>query len=294
MSATLALLRHGTHDPTTIVESGHLWHATHTPDGPGTLHIGWRSDIGVDDDEAGVVARAAGPGAAWLLDSVPGMTGTRDRPIDYPEAPGVVRDALHRRSPVRLVACRNGYHQLLPIVLAQRITAGEAIKQWHRLVEHFGAPPPALPGMPERLRLPPEPVVLARIPAYELHPVGIEASRARTLRVVATYAERIWQWSATTEFFDAVQRLPGVGPWTAGSAARVCCADADRIIIGDFHFANSVGWHLTGRARSTDDEMVDLLAPYAGHRGRVQAALVAHGAAPAFGPKRRIIPVARW
>jgi hypothetical protein len=41
--------------------------------------------------------------------------------------------------------------------------------------------------------------------------------------------------------------------------------------------------------------MLELLAPYAGHRGRVIRLLERDGhRAPRFGPRRGILPIARW
>ena len=49
---------------------------------------------------------------------------------------------------------------------------------------------------------------------------------------------------------------------------------------------NIVAWTLAGEARGTDERMLELLAPYAGQRGRVQVLLEASGArAPKFGPR---------
>jgi hypothetical protein len=67
------------------------------------------------------------------------------------------------------------------------------------------------------------------------------------------------------------------------------------VAVGDFHLKNVVVHALTGRPRGTDDEMLDLLAPFAPQRGRTIRLLVASGAsAPARGPRRRINPIARW
>jgi hypothetical protein len=60
-------------------------------------------------------------------------------------------------------------------------------------------------------------------------------------------------------------------------------------MVGDFHLAHMVTFAFTGEPRGTDDRMLELLAPYAGHRGRVIRLLSAAGiAAPRFGPRIRI------
>ena len=49
------------------------------------------------------------------------------------------------------------------------------------------------------------------------------------------------------------------------------------------------------RPRGTDDEMVALLEPFRGQRGRVLRLLLLDGnAAPKFGPRQRILPMHRW
>lgn len=299
LTRTLARHRHGSSDPTTSIRADEMWHATHTPHGPATLRLRWRNDRAPDDAAAGLQADAHGPGADWILRRVAGFTGDADRAIDAVDAPPVVRRALRDAAPRRFVASHNPYHQLLPVILAQRITAQQAIRQWHRLVRELGTPAPASPGLrpPADLMAPPAPAVLSRTPLWSLHPLGIEQSRARSLVTVARHADRLWDWAAdhpAESLSERLRLLPGVGPWTAASVARVTVADADTVIVGDYHFAHAVGWHLAGRPRSSDDEMVELLAPYDGQRGRVQAALVAMGPAPAFGPRQRIVSIARF
>ncbi|MDH6130104.1 hypothetical protein [Kitasatospora sp. GP82] len=47
-----------------------------------------------------------------------------------------------------------------------------------------------------------------------------------------------------------------------------------------------VGWALAGRARSSDEQMLELPAPYAGNRHRVCRLIGLAGArAPRFGPR---------
>ncbi len=62
--------------------------------------------------------------------------------------------------------------------------------------------------------------------------------------------------------------MPGIGPWTVAEVSFRALGDADAVSVGDFHLANLVGFALTGRPRSTDEQMLELLAPYQGHRYR--------------------------
>lgn len=63
--------------------------------------------------------------------------------------------------------------------------------------------------------------------------------------------------------------LPGVGRWTVAEVAHTALGDADAVSFGDYHVAKNVGWALLGRAID-DDELAQVLRPYAGHRYRVQ------------------------
>jgi hypothetical protein len=64
--------------------------------------------------------------------------------------------------------------------------------------------------------------------------------------------------------------------------------------VGDFHTKNTVAHALAGRPRGTDEEMCGILRPYAGQRARVVMWLKLDGwRAPARGPKRRIVSIAR-
>ena len=71
--------------------------------------------------------------------------------------------------------------------------------------------------------------------------------------------------------------------------------DPDAVPVGDFHFPNTVAWALAREPRADDDRMLELLAPYAGQRGRVLRSLVSiAGAAPSYGPRQRILPMSQW
>src|SRR5690606_16053859 len=89
--------------------------------------------------------------------------------------------------------------------------------------------------------------------------------------------------------------VPGVGPWTVAEVAAVAFGDADAVSVGDYHLRHQVVCAFTGRARGSDTEMLELLAPFAGHRGRV-ARLVARGGPtpPSFGPRQRIVPISSY
>lgn len=269
--------------------------AARTPDGPGTLLIRWSADP-APPDEVVVDAEAWGPGSEWLLSRVDPMIGRGDRAVEFDGAVPAVRRALAARRSVRLSASGDPYHLLLPTVIGQRITGHESSRQWARLGTALGEPAPGPAGIVGDLRLPPEPRVLARTPLWWFHPIGIEAARARTLVEAGRHADKMWWWAEAgpAHLVDHLRMLRGVGAWTAHEVAGPCCGDADCVPVGDYHYPNQVAWAIAGEPRADDDRMLELLAPYAPHRGRVLQAIVSTTTAPKFGPRRRILPMHRW
>lgn len=296
VGATLSWYRHGGGDPTTwlsvsgrgTTSSGRFVRATFTPDGPGTLVIEWTSDE--------VRYEAFGPGAAWLEAQAPVMLGANDR-VDHrledATHPAVAAAAVAGRA-ARFGSSGNLYHELLPTIIEQRITIGEAHAQWRRLCSALSD---TAPGPFTRLLLPPHPDVLMRQPSWWFHPLGIERKRAEPLIKVGWHASKLWQW-ARLEPPEAAAKLhliPGVGQWTVGSVLGPALGDTDAVAVGDYHLKNLIACNLGGAARGTDEQMLELLEPYAGQRGRVVRLLACHGSPPPkFGPKKRVLPMRAW
>jgi 3-methyladenine DNA glycosylase/8-oxoguanine DNA glycosylase len=85
---------------------------------------------------------------------------------------------------------------------------------------------------------------------------------------------------------ERLESLPGVGPWSSAEVTAVSHGDPDAVPLGDYHIPNVVAHALGGSVRGDDERMLELLAPYAGQRGRVIRLLMAGGAgAPRFGPR---------
>jgi 3-methyladenine DNA glycosylase/8-oxoguanine DNA glycosylase len=286
IGSCLSPYRFGIGDPTTRLGPGEFWRATFTPDGPATLRISWISDQ--------IDAQAWGPGREWVLARVPAMTGALDPGYVFDEGHPAVLRAQRNHPDVRFGASYSLFHELIPTILGQRITAGEALRQWRVLCLRLGE---AAPGPTIGLRLPPSPASLLGRPPWWFHPLGIEAKRAQAMRTVARHAAKLWGWAelAADEVAARLALLTGVGPWTIGSVMATAIGDPDAIAVGDFHLKNLVSYNLAGEPRGTDDRMLELLAPYAGQRGRVVRLLQLDGQAPpAFGPRQRILPMARW
>ncbi len=262
--------------------------ATFTPDGPGTLRLRWRNDGGE------VEATGWGPGAGWLVGRAPAMLGLTDAPHRFEAGHPLVLRAQHLHPPVRIGASGTLYHELLPTILAQRITAREAVHQWRLLCLKLSTP---APGPFTGLLLPPAPERLARMPTWWFHPLGVERSRAGTLVEVARHVSKLVAWAEhpSAEAGRLLALLAGIGEWTVGMVLASALGEPDAIAVGDFHLKNQVAWNLAGEPRGSDERMLELLEPYRGHRGRVVRLLHLEGTtAPKFGPRQRVLPMHRW
>jgi 3-methyladenine DNA glycosylase/8-oxoguanine DNA glycosylase len=294
LAATVAPLRLGRGDPTVALGAGDLWRATRTPDGPATGR--YRLVAG----DGSVAVEAWGPGAAWLVEHAPDLLGLGDDLSGFgrlADRHRVVHRLARERPGVRMPRTLAVYEALLPAVLSQKVTGLEAKRAWRSLAARWGEPAPG----PRPLRLPPAPAVLAEVPYHAMHRFGVERKRAEVLRSVARHAARLDE-AATLPGGRAaaearIRAVPGVGAWTYAEVARVALGDADAVSVGDYHLPHTVVWALTGRPRGDDAEMLELLAPFAPHRGRVCRLLEMAGLfAPRRGP--RMVPTTatrpRW
>ena len=272
--------RRGHGDPAFLADaSGAIWRACRTPDGPGTLRLTWQAGRTAAGRATLVDAAAWGPGAAWLLDALPGMLGADDRPQDFvPVHPVLVR-AVRRHPAIRIGRTGLVLEALVPAVLEQKVVGMEANRAWRILLGKFGepAPGPAQAG----LRVPPDPATWAAIPSWEWHLAGVEAVRARTIAAAARVAGRLEQINSVSpaEADRRLRSLPGIGPWTSAEIRQRACGDADAVSVGDYHRPSIVGWALAGRAVD-DAGMLELLAPYPGHRHRASVLAALSGAGP--------------
>lgn len=278
----------GRRDPTLLVDDRSIWRATHTPAGPGAVRVGLNPDGSVHSD-------GFGPGGEWMVDHVPGLIGDTDRCPDVHAVHDSVRLAQRLHGTLRIPCTMTPYHELIPTILAQRITAAEAVRQWRDLVMRFGSP---APGTIAGLMLPPSPEQLARMSYVDFHPLGVERKRAETIRQVGRFSHHLiknWDQGASPHSLTAaLMNIPGVGPWTAAVVGGISFGDPDAVQVGDFHVKNTVAWALEGRPRGTDDEMIESLEPYRGQRHRVVRWLEAAGwRAPLRGPRRRNVSIAR-
>jgi 3-methyladenine DNA glycosylase/8-oxoguanine DNA glycosylase len=179
------------------------------------------------------------------------------------------------------------FEALLPSILEQKVTGREARTAFGAIVRAWGERAPG----PVALRLQPAPEALAVTPYWAFHPLGVERKRTATIQLAASRARRVEE-TATMDPADAhrrLQALPGVGPWTSAEVAIVALGDADAVSVGDFHLPHLVSHALAGEPRGTDERMLELLAPWPGHRGRVLRLLTRSGRYPARrGPRMAV------
>ncbi|HXY71090.1 MAG TPA: DNA-3-methyladenine glycosylase 2 family protein [Actinomycetota bacterium] len=284
LSLTLGPFRRGARDPTFARLPDGVWRATRTPDGPATVRFAGGGRTGR------VQVSAWGPGARNALDRAPGMVGAADRPSSFDPPPGLVRD-IHRRHPgLRIPRSAAVFEAILPTIIEQKVAGVEAFRSFRSLVLFWGEPAPG-PGASLGLRVAPSPADLATRPYFEFHRFGIERKRATAIVMAASRAARLEEAASMDP--EAARRrlcaLPGVGPWTAAEVGLVALGDADAVPVGDYHLPHMVAWNLAGEPRGTDERMLELLAPFAGHRGRALRLLTLGGAgAPRFGPRMRL------
>ena len=277
--------QHGRFDPTIALSATEFWRAARTPDGPGTLHISWA--------DGNLSTMAYGAGASWLIDSVPALVGTTDAPTDIsPHHPAVAK-ALHKHGVPIMSASGLVLSDLIRSILGQRVTSLEAVRQWSALCRHTSEPAPG----PIELLLPPNPLVLATTPNWQYHRMGIERRRADAIAAVCRLAARVNEVAdlSIADGYERLLALPGIGLWTAACTMLTAMGDPDAVPVGDFHVKNVVSFALAGEPRGGDERMLELLAPYAGHRGRVLELLASDGwQAPKYGPKQPIRSIAQW
>ncbi len=292
LRATLAPLCTGRRDPTIQVGRDTMLRASRTPDGPATLLA---RIVGGE-----VEASAWGPGADRALAALPSLLGADDDLTGFaPVHPGV--DRAYRRVPgLRVVSSGQVADLLVPTILAQKVTGLQAARAWLGMIRAFGEPAPAGPGPGGRdgpaLRLPPAPAALAAQPYWAYHRFGVERRRAETIIRACRRIDRLEE-AATMSREDALRRLTaldGIGVWTANRVLRFATGDADAVEVGDYHVPDLVTWNLAGEPRGDDARMLDLLRPYAGHRGRVVLLLGAGGQRPPrYGPRLSVHAVER-
>ena len=283
-----AATRTGGADATGFLRDGKVWRAAYYQSGPAALSLWTRGDS--------LLADAWGPGAACALESAPKLVGLADEPTGFEAARHpVVHDLARRRPGVRLIRTEAVFDAAVRAVLAQKVTGLQAKVSYQALVRRAGVPAP-LPRVTRRpLLLPPTPdAVLRTLAGHGATSLGIDVSRAGTLREVALVADHIERLGRVPSdqgavLRDALQQIPGVGEWTANEVTLTALGDPDALSVGDYHLKNYVAFALTGAPRGTDAQMVQLLEPFRPHRARAVRLIELSGLRPPrYGPRMSV------
>lgn len=288
LGLVLGPLRRGPGDPTfRTTPDGSVWRTARTPAGPGTLRV----HAGAGE----VVGEAWGPGAGWLLDTLPELLGAADEPEAFEPRHRVVALARHRRPGLRLTRTGLVLESLIPSVLEQKVTAEEAYRAWRLLVRGFGERAPGPAGASARpLFVMPSPREWALIPSWEWHRAGVDDKRASTILRAVRVASRLEE-GVSLPVSDARARLevvPGVGPWTSAEVVQRSHGAVDAVTVGDLHLPGIIGFALAGDRSADDAEMLRLLAPYAGQRQRAVRLILLSGVVPGRrAPKMRKVDI---
>jgi len=264
---TLAWVRRGGLDPAVRLErDGTAWLALRTADGPATLHL--------RPGAAGVAAAAWGPGADRALAGLPDLLGARDDPRTFDPAGHLGLAAAHRRlRGLRVPRTGDVLGALVPAVLEQRVVSVDAHHAWRWLLLRHGEVPPG--PAPAGMRVPPDALGWRRVPVWDWRRAGVDEQRSATILRAAAVAGRLQEVldvapdapGAAAEVRRRLATVPGVGVWTVAETTRRALGDADAVSVGDLHLPRLVAV-VAGR-RVEQDEVLDVLAPWAPHRGRV-------------------------
>jgi 3-methyladenine DNA glycosylase/8-oxoguanine DNA glycosylase len=277
---TVGMLRRGGTDPTMLIESGRIWMAFRTDAGIATLCLREAGD--------GIHAAAWGPGTEEALDSVPRLCGAEDDPTGFDVSSHPKLAELARRRPgIRMARTGRVFDALACAILEQKVTGMQAFGAWRHLVSRHGdrAPGPT----PRPMFAAPSADVWRTIPSWTYHRAGVEPSQARTIARSAMRGAAIERAVLAASDGDARDRiltsLPGIGLWTSAETRIRALGDPDAVSVADFHLAHEVGYALTG-SRTDDAGMLELLAPWAGHRQRVIRLIFSNGIPePRRGPR---------
>jgi 3-methyladenine DNA glycosylase/8-oxoguanine DNA glycosylase len=283
LAAMIGVLSRGAGDPAyQRGGAGEVWLTGLGAQGSVSIHLRSQPD--------GVVAQFWGDGAQWGAEHVDELLGRDDDPAGFvPVHPVIERQWRRYRHTLRVPRTLLTWQIALAAVLEQRVTGVEARGAWRALVSEHGTVAPG--PVPERMRVVPDPAAVLQVPSWDWRRYGVDRQRIATLREIARSAHVLAEAEALppAEGRALLTRLPGIGQWTAAEISAKALGDADAVSVGDYHLARNVTYGLTGRTDGTDEEMLDLLAPYAGHRHRAVRLIELAGIAPPRrGPRMRL------
>ena len=227
-----------------------------------------------------MTGQAWGPGAAWLLDTLPAQLGAHDDLSGFTARHPVVGELALRYQGLRIGRTSRVFEALVPAVLEQKVVGRGSPPRLAVPARRVRFPGPG-PGPGRDAGLPaPAGRGRASRPGTGTGP-GSRASGPAPSSPPPSVAGRLEQASELdpAEADRRLRSLPGIGPWTSAEIRQRAAGDPNAVSVGDYHLPRAVGWTLAGRI--TDDAgMLELLAPYAGHRHRVARLIELGGRLP--------------
>ena len=134
-----------------------------------------------------VLAQAWGPGATWVLESVPALLGAEDDWSGSSHGTPCCEEVRRHHPHLRLGRTGLVMEALVPAIIEQKVTGKEAFAGFRALVHRFGERAPG-PGVERRLWLQPTPDTLRTIPSWEWLRLHIDPARSRAIVTAAKVA----------------------------------------------------------------------------------------------------------
>lgn len=251
--------------------------AFETPDGPTTVQA--------TRHEQTLTIQCFGNGRHWVQPRLAALFGLLDQPQEF-RPNGIVESLIRELPGVHLPTLPVLFHRLVQIVLQQLVSWNDALSGWCQMTRRFGSDAPG----PSSLRLAPSAKLIKQLGYYDIVQCGVLPRQARLILRLAHEAKRIERLAEENpeSLSKYLLTIPGVGDWTVQYLLGASCGVADAVMTGDYGLPHTVAWFLSGEERSNDEEMLQLLEPYRGHRFRVINLLWQSGiTAPRRGPKMR-------
>ena len=283
LTAVLGPMSRGAGDPSLRrMPDGSVWLVGAFDDEPFSAHI-----VASNHAVRGVYW---GPGKQSAAANFADLVGAADEPAGFTPAHEVIASQWRTygavlRTPRSLLT----WQTALAAILEQRVTGVEARGAWRALVTEHGTPAPG--PVPEGMRVPPTAAAVLRVPSWDWRRYGVDRQRVQTIRRLASVVHvlRRAEAAAPAQGRELLTAIPGIGQWTAAETSSRAFGDSDAVSVGDYHLARNVTFALTGRTDGTDENMLELLAVYAGHRHRaVRLVELSRLTPPRRGPRMRL------
>lgn len=218
----------------------------------GRCHTGWVA-VQFVPDRCSVVFNIS-PSLSAVLPQV--LAGLRAL-LDLDAEPTAINAALAGDFPgtdgLRVPGCLDGFELAVRAILGQQITVRAACTLGARLVERFGSDlPTPIAGL---TRLFPTPQALCLASGDDLGQLGIVRQRQKAIQSLAQAVAHnhllLHPGVDIAQTLDALQALPGVGPWTANYIAMRALRWPDAFVATDVALQKALGLPSTTDPRRT-------------------------------------------